>query len=115
MGNRKICIDNKNIEYKVNNQLNDLREQGFSYEFIFYALDNKRAEDFSMGIGLLFNNSYQKEINYKIQRVREEERKQNERLANIDLIEPKPPIIVRAQKRIMPEKELHPLSEFLEW
>ncbi len=101
-------------EEKIKNQLNDLRQKGFSFEFIFLALDNKKIEDFSMGIGLLFKDTYQKEINIKIQKKKEEQAKQLERLAQLDLIQPKEPRIVKAQKRIMPEKRLHLPSEF-EW
>ena len=55
-----------NIETKVNQQLKNLKSKGISNEFIFYALDNKRIEDFKMGIGLLFTNDYQEEIKAKI-------------------------------------------------
>lgn len=54
------------ITSKVFQQLEDLREKGLTYEFIYRALTNKKIDDFSMGIGLLFTESYQEEIRAKI-------------------------------------------------
>lgn len=56
------------ITSKVFQQLDDLKEKGLTYEFIYRALENKKIEDFSMGIGLLFSESYQEEINAKIKK-----------------------------------------------
>jgi len=54
------------IEDKVTQQLQDLKERGFTNEYIFTALDKKSIDSFSMGIGLLFTESYKKEIQREI-------------------------------------------------
>lgn len=72
-----------NIENQVINQLENIRNKGFSYEFIFYALDKKKIEDFKTGLGLLFNESYQKEIQAILRDKKATEQKQKEILESI--------------------------------
>ena len=76
-----------NIKAQVFQQARDLKAKGFSNEFIFYALDNKRIEDFSIGIGLLYKESYQNEIKAKIEDKRAGEKKMEERLKRLEEID----------------------------
>ena len=88
-----------NITSQVFQQAEDLKAKGFSNEFIFYALDNKRIEDFSKGIGLLFLPSYQNEIKAKIEDKRAEDKKMEEQLNNLNkLLESDPNIFNRTRQ-----------------
>lgn len=98
-----------NITDKVYSQLKELKTKGFSNEFIFYALENKNIGDFSMGIGLLFKETYQKEIQAKISQKKEqlkrilesidksiEERKKISKYRTVKMPEPTPITIPRS-------------------
>ena len=73
-----------NIKSQVFQQAINLKEKGFTNEFIFYALDNKRIEDFSKGIGLLFLPTYQNEIKAKIEDKRVAEKKMEEIIKRLE-------------------------------
>ena len=73
-----------NIKSQVFQQAINLKEKGLTNEFIFYALDNKRIEDFSKGIGLLFLPTYQNEIKAKIEDKRIEEKNMEERIKRLE-------------------------------
>ena len=51
-----------NNESKLIKQIKELKQKGFSYEFIFRGIENKGYEYFENGFNLLFYEPYQKEV-----------------------------------------------------
>lgn len=103
-----------NIKAQVFQQAMDLKAKGFSNEFIFYALDNKRIEDFSKGIGLLFLPNYQNEIKAKIQDKKIEDKKMEERLEYLqELLKADPNIFDRTRKVRVQKSESDPIKKLV--
>lgn len=103
-----------NIKAQVFQQAMDLKAKGFSNEFIFYALDNKRIEDFSKGIGLLFFPNYQNEIKAKIEDKKIEEKKMEERLEHLqELLKSDPNIFDRTRKVRVQKSESDPIKKLV--
>ncbi len=110
-----LIADRFNNESQLNIQLADMQNKGFTYEFMFYALDNKKIEDFSRGLGLLFYLPYQEEIKAKIEDSKRQKEMQKQRMIkNLEIIEqmknkPKEVNYVRIEKIPQPRPLIEPI------